>query len=149
MNVELEAHQIDNVVKAMTPSIFAALNPAFAEYMWGTEDVWGGMLPIARIHPNCNRPRGDEDVMARALVYMPTDHIEESHLRRLTIRRRDLDMDENYVRESLSIFRSRDWDSERDPATARVADYQRCLQAVSRLPMIDLHDPLRTWPPTP
>lgn len=53
-------------VQSLTVEQFAALPPAWLD----TIRRWGGVL-VARIHPCHNRADGDEDVLARALVFVP------------------------------------------------------------------------------
>jgi hypothetical protein len=62
----------------------------------GNPTLGGGML-LARIHPDNNRPEGDETVIARALVFVfpykghgDSDFYDEGHLGRLTIRSHNL-----------------------------------------------------------
>jgi hypothetical protein len=74
----------------LTLERFAALESAWPD----TIAVTGGVL-LARIHPRNNRPQGDEAVLARALVFLPStdygsDGKREGSLGRLTIRTSDV-----------------------------------------------------------
>ena len=73
----------------LTLAEFAALPPAWPEYLDGPNCQ--SML-IARIHPDCNRSEGDEDVLARALVFdvPPGGNLGPATLRRITIRKCNL-----------------------------------------------------------
>ena len=60
-----------NTIAGSTPATltlerFAALRTRWVD----TIAVTGGVL-LARIHPRNNRPYGDEEVLARALVFIP------------------------------------------------------------------------------
>jgi hypothetical protein len=57
---------IDTTTATLTLERFAALESAWP----ATIAVTGGLL-LARIHRRNNRPHGDEDVLARALVFIP------------------------------------------------------------------------------
>lgn len=139
--MKIEENQISGILKAMTVSVFASLPSAWPEYL---EPCGGQGVLIARISQNCNDQFNDTDVVARAIVFMPGDEIEDSHLRRLTIRNQDLDIDPKYVEGALSNFRYLDyWDNEREPATSRVSRYHQCAQAILELSAIDLWNPLR------
>lgn len=97
--------------KMLTVEDFARLGPAWPEYL----GLGKGVL-LARVHPNCNRPKGDEDVLARALVYMSNN----GELRRMTIRRSN-------IRANADGFL-------RDYAKA----YRECLNKILELPVLDL-----------
>lgn len=110
-------------VESLTLEAFAGLQSARPEYLTGLSETGTGIL-LARIHPNCNRPVGDESVIARALVYMPEDSVGPSSLRRLTIRTGDL------VSRAATPYADLN----------RTLDnlYPRALQAVWRLPVLEL-----------
>lgn len=140
MNVNKD--KINNVLKSMTVSVFAAFPTVWPE---DTQPCGGKGVLIARVDPICNHQFDDTDVVARVIVYMPADEMSESHLCRLTIRNSDLDLPKDYVKGAVSRFRHRDYlDSERDPATERLAQYQQCAEELLALPVINLHDPLRS-----
>lgn len=83
----------------LTVERFAALPSAWAD----TIAVNGGML-LARIHPRNNRPEGDGDVLARALVFIPLrvplgdDDEDSGYLARLTIRTSHVTYDQRDIR---------------------------------------------------
>ncbi|WP_156525920.1 hypothetical protein [Mycobacterium adipatum] len=140
----MDIKEINGLVKSMTVSVFASLSPVWPEDI---KECGGHGVLIARVDPICNHALNDVDVVARALVYMPSDEISESRLCRLTIRNSDLDLPKHYVKNAASRFRPRDYiEDERDSATVRLADYQRCAQALLPLPVINLHAPFRVWP---
>lgn len=63
---------------------FAALPSAYLA------DVDSNATLLARIHPNCKRRYGDDDVLERALVFLPADESRASCLGRFTIREKDV-----------------------------------------------------------
>ena len=74
----------------MTVEASARLNPVWRDMLI---DDLSGMVLLASIHPDNNRPEGDEDVVARALMFRP-----DGELGRLTIRSGMLRMaDETFV----------------------------------------------------
>ncbi len=88
---------IDTTAATLTLERFAALESCWPEYL-------GDGVLLARIHPRNNRPVGDEEVLARALVFIPPRTYggllgapverAEGHLARLTIRTTNLTGDE-------------------------------------------------------
>lgn len=140
--MNINENEINGLLKSMTVSVLAALPSIWPE---DTQPCGGNGILVAQVDPICNHELNDFDVVARAIVYMPADEVSESRLCRLTIRNSDLDLPKDYVKEAASRFRHRDClDDERDPATARLADYHKCAQAVLPLPVINLHDPFRS-----
>ncbi|VBA47128.1 hypothetical protein [Mycobacterium attenuatum] len=122
---ECKMYQDTMLPKVLTLRDFAALSSVWPEYISGVGfgRVAKSVL-LARIHPNCNRLTGDEDVLARALVYTPEDEFGASSLRRLTIRRKQVEpvaRDED-TQESASAYRA-------------------CLYAIYALPVLELTDP--------
>lgn len=131
MRVELS--KLDNIIKSMTVSVFASLPSAWPEYMHN-----GGIL-IARVDPICDAAGGENDVITRALVFMPEDDFEPSHLRRLTIRYRDTELDYADMVHSPEMQDFYVW---------RVENYRDCLEKIKTLPVVNLHELFRTWPVT-
>lgn len=109
----------------LTVERFAALQSCWPDSI----QCSGGVL-LFRVHPKHNRPTGDETVLARAVVWFPTDQFGDAELRRLTIR-------------AHSIDPSGSWkaDSRRDDHD--ISEYFRLmyldmLMAVMRLPVVEL-----------
>ncbi|ALI26936.1 hypothetical protein XA26_31010 [Mycolicibacterium fortuitum] len=118
----------------MTVSVFASLPTAWPEYL----SCRGGRgFLLAQIHPSAKRAGGEDDVLARALVFMPHDEIEDAHLRRLTIRYADTELDYEYLKS---------FPEQQSYAVARVEQFRRCLDDCKTLPVLDLHELCRTWP---
>lgn len=139
----MNAHEIENFKKSMTVSVFAALPTAWPEYV-----IYGGKL-IARIHPNCNHRfdngQIEHDVVARALVYMPNDEIEQPYgmtgLRRLTVRESNLEFNPQDIEEYLAGTA----DAHMLPRWQEIRNnYWRCLEELLAFPLTDLSDPLRS-----
>lgn len=108
--------------KALTLQEFTRLSPCWPEYIMNVPFWSGKGILIARIHPNCNRHTGDDDVLARALVYQLPDDIDPAGgLRRLTIRRCNI--------ESLGA---------NEFGRERAKMYRACLDAIMTLPVLDL-----------
>ena len=83
-------------------------------------------------------------MLARALVYMPEEKvsrdgqlIEPAHLRRLTIRYQNTELDYDY----LKMFPEM-----QNFSVATVEQYRWCLARIKTLPVLDLQNPLKTWP---
>lgn len=90
-------------LKTLTLERFARLPSAWPENLSGICGWAGGAgILIARIHPNCNRPVGDENVVARALVYTPADQIESTTSLRFQIKEPS-DQIESYELRRLTI----------------------------------------------
>lgn len=146
--MRIEPTQVNDILKTMTVSICASLQPAWPEYLKG---CGGHGLVVAQIDPNANHLLDDADVVARGLVYMPSDTVEESHLRRLTIRDKDLDMHSDYVTKALNRLLSEDafnsWLVDRDVTSNRIHATHTALTALLDAPVVDLHDPFRALRP--
>ena len=130
--------KFDGLIKSMTVSVFASLPTAWPEYVTG----YGGRgTLLARVHQNSWRRLADgtieADVIERALVFMPDDEIEPSHLRRLTIR---------YVNTELNYDYLKMFPEMQDHAVENVERYRRCAEQIRGLPVIDFWDLLKTWP---
>lgn len=123
--------KFDGLIKSMTVSVFASLPTAWPEYLWG-----GGKL-IAKIHDNCLKAGGEPDVIARVLVEVPGNEVEETHLARLTIRYRNTELDYSMLK---------DFPEDQSLLVSRIEDYRACLEMIAPLPVVDLHDPFKTWP---
>jgi hypothetical protein len=114
----------------LTVGAFAALPPCWPEY------VTEGAVLIARISPNNNRPSGDEDVLVRALVYVPDCELIDGptipgHLARLTIRGGQLEANAEAMRRETEPFMVQF-------CADRLAEYVNVLRAVLCLPVIEL-----------
>lgn len=134
--MKIKANQIDNILRSMTVSVFASLPSAWPEFL---RCCGGQGIFVSRIAQNANHLTNDHDVIVRALVFMPDDEIEESHLRRFTIRHKDLDLDPKYVEGAVSRWRYLDyWERHREPAITRVAQYHACARALLEVPQVDL-----------
>lgn len=141
----MNQQQIENLKKSMTVSVFAALPTAWPEYV-----IYGGTV-VARIHPNCNRwfDNGiervpEQDVITRALVYMPNDDVHQpfgmTGLRRLTVRERNLEFNPEDIKEYLAGVA----DAHMLPKWQEIRNnYWRCLEEILALPLTDLSDPMR------
>ncbi|BCP05628.1 hypothetical protein [Mycobacterium paraintracellulare] len=127
--------EMNNLIRCMTPSVFAALPAAWPEYVRG---CGGQGLLVARIHPLCNRDGidGEPDVIVRGLVHMPNDEREKQHLRRITIRERHLDFEPKDIADYLSGNEDKNmlplW---RD----RRSFYCKIMERLWLLPALDLH----------
>lgn len=130
--------RFDGTIKSMTPSVFAALPTAWPEYVSG---CGGRGTLLAQVHKNSFRRLSDgsieNDVIARALVFMPDDEVEPSHLRRLTIRYADTELKYDYLK-MFPEMQSFD--------VARVELYRRCVEQIKTLPVVDFWELCRTWP---
>lgn len=128
----------NNIIKVMTPSIFVWIPPAWVEYLAGHG---GNGILAAQVHRNSYRRLSDgtiePDVIARALVFMPADERQPDHLRRLTIRYSDTELNYEY----LKLFPEM-----QNYVVSRVESYRRCAAYIKTLPMIDFHQLCRTWP---
>lgn len=114
--------------RTLTLQEFASLPPAWPEYIQGTCAFNGdgtGIL-IAHVHPICNRPEGDEDVLARALVFVSDS--QGANLHRLTIRKSNMVLPDTYS-ENVKEFE-----------VERVRAYNQCLDAIGNLPVLQLID---------
>ncbi|BBX35750.1 hypothetical protein [Mycolicibacterium mageritense] len=130
--------KFDGLIKSMTTSVFASLPTAWPEYLTG----YGGRgTLLARVHENSYRRLSDgtmeQDVIERALVYMPDDEIQPAHLRRLTIRYNNTELDYDY----LKLFPEM-----QEHAVSRVEQYRRCVEQIKTLPVIDFWELVKTWP---
>lgn len=147
-----EKYGFEGYINNMTTSVFASLPAAYPEYFFGppfnNHRPGGGLL--LRIHPSCNRPEGDEDVLARALVVMPEatksfDGFDDpAHLRRLTIRERHIEHDYQAMA-GCQDDKGFMWPHFQE----RVEMYRLCLEKILCLEAVDLSVPsaLRTaWP---
>ncbi len=120
-----------DVPTPMTVEASARLNPVWRDMLI---DDLSGMVLLASIHPDNNRPEGDEDVVARALMFRP-----DGELGRLTIRSGMLRMaDETFVDDLGGTC------SDATPwATLKLLQSYSCLaietlHAVMKLPVITL-----------
>jgi hypothetical protein len=100
-------------LETLTVQAFAKLN-----HVWPESVIMHGGVFVARIHPNCNRKVGDEDVLVRALVYV----LGEGRLCRMTIRRRNIENSGYKVLED----------------TGYTQMYRECLYVIMKLPVLDL-----------
>lgn len=155
--------KFDGLIKSMTVSVFASLPSAWPEYLWS------GATLIARVHDNClknsGQPDVETDVIARVLVEVPEEKIPAdqavrmkkhgdrlkqigahdsdeivvlpAHLARLTIRYCNTEFDYR----DLKFF-----PEEQSYRVSRIEEYLRCLEMIKPLPVLDLHDPFKTWP---
>lgn len=139
----MNAREIENLKNSMTVSVFASLPTAWPEYI-----LHAGGKVLLRVSINCNKqlPDGsfEQDVVARAVVFMRNDEIEQpfgmTGLRRLTIRERNLELHPEDIKEYLS--------GEAEPYMLPLwrevrNNYWRCLDDIMALEPVDLHDPLR------
>lgn len=111
---------IKTSIASLTIGEFAAL-PA----VWPESLALGDGILIARIDPACNRPQGDEDVLARALVF----DRRRPALCRLTIRRQNL------------ILKAPEGDHMIDHIMVEyAAEYTNAFQAVLSLPVLNLRN---------
>lgn len=129
----------------MTLSVFASLPTAWPENL--THFGGFGTL-LAQVHKNSYRRLADgvtiePDVIARALVCMPPEQIdrggtiEPDHLRRLTIRYNNTELNYDYLR---------DFPEMQSYSVAQVENYRECIGHIGRLPVIDFWDLCKTWP---
>lgn len=104
-------------IASLTIEEFASL-PA----IWPESLALGDAMLIARLDPACNRPQGDEDVLARALVF----DRRRPGLCRLTIRKQNLtpQSPSGYDVDHIMV--------------EYAAEYANSLQAVLSLPVLRL-----------
>lgn len=128
-------------VPTLTLAEFAALPPGWPEYL--LPPTGGGVL-LARIHPDCNRPEGDEDVLARALMFDPRTDFGPATLRRITIRKQNLTWMPSPIPapDDLTDDERQHWNLHeehgRQFAVDRCREYADVLQAILALPVVTL-----------
>lgn len=139
--MKIERKYLQPILRTMTVSVFASLPTAWPEYL---QECGGDGIVVAKINPNANHLFNDDDVIARGLIFMPDDDAEESHLRRLTIREKDLDIDSDYVAKAINRLSSEDafntWLADRDVVSDRIHATYTALAALVAAPVVDLND---------
>jgi len=137
---KMQVTEFDGLIKSMTVSVFAWLPTAWPEYVAGHG---GRGTLLAKVHENSFRRLADgsiePDVIARALVYMPKDEVEPAHLRRLTIRYSDTEMNYEYLKTFPEM---------QEFSRQRIERARWCVEAIQTLPVIDFWELDKAWPPS-